>query len=215
MYSRPLNSTSVLFAGRTLQAATADYVLYSQERAAAQELQQWLHRELVVFRARYGGEFNRPGLIFAIEPGDDPAPEIGEWHKIAVSYKGRPYTFFGSYFQESFYVSPSEAQRTSLINAASTRPAWICFLTTDTHTKQAFDAKVRRHRHDALEEWRIQWKDRSPDQKIVGAGFILPAGYELLSVVGPAVEDFYERTDDNLRFLHVKFHKPLQSEKKY
>jgi hypothetical protein len=41
--------------------------------------------------------------------------------------------------------------------------------------------------------------------KIFGAGFILPQEYELLSVVGPAVENFYERAEDNQNFLHVQF----------
>lgn len=41
--------------------------------------------------------------------------------------------------------------------------------------------------------------------KLFGASFILPAGYELLSVVGPAVENFYERSAENRNYLHVKF----------
>ncbi|MHC4116140.1 MAG: hypothetical protein ACYSWO_01405 [Planctomycetota bacterium] len=43
--------------------------------------------------------------------------------------------------------------------------------------------------------------------KLFGASFALPAGYELLSAVGPAVEDFYERSDDDGEFLHIKFHR--------
>ena len=43
--------------------------------------------------------------------------------------------------------------------------------------------------------------------KLFGASFALPAGYELLSAVGPAVEDFYERSGDDGKFLHIKFHR--------
>jgi len=43
--------------------------------------------------------------------------------------------------------------------------------------------------------------------KLFGASFALPAGYELLSAVGPAVGDLYERSSDDGRFLHIKFHR--------
>jgi hypothetical protein len=49
--------------------------------------------------------------------------------------------------------------------------------------------------------------------KLFGASFTLPAGYELLSVVGPAVEGFYERSSDAGRFLHVKFDRGQQETK--
>ena len=42
--------------------------------------------------------------------------------------------------------------------------------------------------------------------KLFGATFSLPAGYELLSAVGPAVASFYERSSDKGRILHVTFH---------
>ncbi|MHC4434429.1 MAG: hypothetical protein ACYTBS_21520, partial [Planctomycetota bacterium] len=48
---------------------------------------------------------------------------------------------------------------------------------------------------------------RVDTDKLFGASFALPAGYELLSAVGPAVEDFYERSSDDGRFLHIKFHR--------
>jgi len=64
--------------------------------------------------------------------------------------------------------------------------------------------------------------------RLFGASFVLPAGYELLSVVGPDVENFYERQDvksvsplgDALRrtpkegnFLHVKFQSAVRETK--
>ncbi|MHC4542561.1 MAG: hypothetical protein ACYS74_22730, partial [Planctomycetota bacterium] len=42
--------------------------------------------------------------------------------------------------------------------------------------------------------------------KLFGAGFILPEGYELLSAVGPAVANFYERSSKEGRFVHIMFH---------
>ncbi|MHC4361920.1 MAG: hypothetical protein ACYSTZ_03765, partial [Planctomycetota bacterium] len=41
--------------------------------------------------------------------------------------------------------------------------------------------------------------------RLFGADFTLPEGYELLSVVGPVVENFYERSTPDGRLLHVKF----------
>ena len=43
--------------------------------------------------------------------------------------------------------------------------------------------------------------------KLFGASFILPEGYELLSAVGPAVENFYERSNIKGKFVHIKFHR--------
>jgi hypothetical protein len=40
---------------------------------------------------------------------------------------------------------------------------------------------------------------------IFGASFLLPKDYELLSVVGPAVQDFYERSNSNGNFVHIEF----------
>ncbi|MHC4212571.1 MAG: hypothetical protein ACYSWP_04255 [Planctomycetota bacterium] len=41
--------------------------------------------------------------------------------------------------------------------------------------------------------------------QLFGADFTLPKGYELLSAVGAAVENFHERSTEKGRFLHVKF----------
>ena len=46
---------------------------------------------------------------------------------------------------------------------------------------------------------------KSSKGQLFGADFSLPRGYELLSVVGPAVGDFYEHSNDAGRFLHVNF----------
>jgi hypothetical protein len=52
----------------------------------------------------------------------------------------------------------------------------------------------------------VQAKLTAERGRVFGASFLLPQGYELLSVVGPAVDKFYERSGQNGRFLHVKFH---------
>ncbi|MBN1973497.1 MAG: hypothetical protein JW787_07640 [Sedimentisphaerales bacterium] len=41
--------------------------------------------------------------------------------------------------------------------------------------------------------------------ELFGASFALPKDYELLSVVGPAVKDFYERSNSNGNFVHIEF----------
>jgi len=57
--------------------------------------------------------------------------------------------------------------------------------------------------------------------KMFGASFALPSGYELLSVVGAAVESFYQRSNQQLAapaagqstFVHIKFHRGQQEAK--
>ena len=49
--------------------------------------------------------------------------------------------------------------------------------------------------------------------RLFGASFVLPVGYELLSVVGPAVENFYERPDVTGNFLHIKFQSAVRETK--
>lgn len=41
--------------------------------------------------------------------------------------------------------------------------------------------------------------------KLFGASFALPKDYELLSAVGPAIENFYEQSNTDGNFLYVKF----------
>ena len=49
------------------------------------------------------------------------------------------------------------------------------------------------------------------DGRIYGASFSLPDGYELLSVVGPVVGDFYEQPTPTGRRLHVNFRSGVTS----
>jgi hypothetical protein len=53
----------------------------------------------------------------------------------------------------------------------------------------------------------VQANLKAEQGKLFGASFALPEGYELLSAVGPAVENFYERSSDKGRFLHIKFNR--------
>jgi hypothetical protein len=46
--------------------------------------------------------------------------------------------------------------------------------------------------------------------QLFGADLVLPAGYELLNVVGPVVAGFYEDSDRGRRVLHVKFSSATQ-----
>ena len=51
----------------------------------------------------------------------------------------------------------------------------------------------------------VEAKLKTEQGQLFEADFFLPAGYELLSAVGPAVENFYERTTSQGNFLHVNF----------
>jgi len=52
----------------------------------------------------------------------------------------------------------------------------------------------------------VQASLKAEQGKLFGASFALPEGYELLSAVGPAVENFYERSNVKGKFVHIKFH---------
>ncbi|MHC4327079.1 MAG: hypothetical protein ACYSWW_03025, partial [Planctomycetota bacterium] len=53
----------------------------------------------------------------------------------------------------------------------------------------------------------VQANLKTEQGKLFGASFALPDGYELLSAVGPAVENFYERSGEEGKFLHIKFNR--------
>jgi hypothetical protein len=59
----------------------------------------------------------------------------------------------------------------------------------------------------------VQATLKAESGRLFGASFALPAGYELLSAVGPAVENFYERSDVKGNFLHVKFQSAVRETK--
>ncbi len=52
----------------------------------------------------------------------------------------------------------------------------------------------------------VQANLKTEQGKLFGASFVLPQGYELLSAVGPAVANFYERSSEKGKFLHIMFH---------
>ncbi len=52
----------------------------------------------------------------------------------------------------------------------------------------------------------VQANLKAEQGRLFGASFVLPEGYELLSAVGPAVENFYERSNVKGKFVHIKFH---------
>ena len=51
----------------------------------------------------------------------------------------------------------------------------------------------------------VQAKLHTKKGQLFGAAFDLPDGYELLSVVGPAVENYYERTEQAARRVYARF----------
>jgi len=57
----------------------------------------------------------------------------------------------------------------------------------------------------------VQANLKAEQGKLFGASFLLPEGYELLSAVGPAVANFYERSgaegNPDGSFLHIMFHR--------
>jgi hypothetical protein len=56
----------------------------------------------------------------------------------------------------------------------------------------------------------VQANLKAEEGRLFGARFALPQGYEVLSAVGPAVTDFYERSDENHKFLYIEFHRGQQ-----
>ena len=75
--------------------------------------------------------------------------------------------------------------------------------------------RIDADRVELLVQAGLKSEEGSPSQgtagRLFGASFYLPAGYDLLSAVGPAVASFYERSGQEGRLLHVMFHQ-AQSE---
>ena len=72
-----------------------------------------------------------------------------------------------------------------------------------TVPKVSLDQLVRVN--NDLVELLVQAKFTAEQGQLFDASFALPENYELLSVVGPAVKNYYERTNDNGNFVHVEF----------
>ncbi len=53
----------------------------------------------------------------------------------------------------------------------------------------------------------VQANLKVEEGRLFGAAFTLPEDYELLSAVGPAVSNFYERSNEKGKFLHIEFHR--------
>ena len=73
----------------------------------------------------------------------------------------------------------------------------------ETVPKVSMDQLVRIN--NDLIELLVQAKFTSEQGELFDASFALPENYELLSVVGPSVKNYYERSNDNGNFVHVEF----------
>lgn len=156
-------------AGRELQVKTKDYALYAANPQMADELNEWLMKELTQFRLKYDTQITGPGLVLAIEPGEEPIHALEEWRKRNVrrerwinwsspirrqffmSPLGRPYCLSRTnYFAESFSLPYDEAVESAILDRSLQRPGWICLLTADAHLLGAFDSTIKQ-RTDAAE----------------------------------------------------------------
>ncbi len=77
------------------------------------------------------------------------------------------------------------------------------FSRTSTVPKINLDQLVRVN-NDRI-ELLVQANLSTEQGELFDASFALPKDYELLSVVGPAVSDFYERSNSNGNFVHIEF----------
>lgn len=152
-------------AGRSLRGITDEYALYANTAGSAEELKSWLEIELEEFRSDESDDCTKPGVVLAIEPGEEPLLLVEQWRKQNVnrarliawtspirnqtfnSPDGRPYCLNKRpYFRESFSISYQESVRLSILDIQDPRPAWICFLATDQHLNMAFDEQIERQR---------------------------------------------------------------------
>ena len=152
-------------AGRKLRGITDEYALYANNAGSAAELMRWLDTELEEFRSDEADDCTKPGVVLAIEPGEEPLLMVEQWRKEIVnrtrlitwtspirnqtfnSPDGRPYCLTKRlYFRESFSMSYQEAVRLGILEDQDPRPAWICFLATDEHLNMAFDEQTERQR---------------------------------------------------------------------
>lgn len=152
-------------AGRKLRGITDEYALYANNAGSAEELKRWLELQLEEFRSDEAADCTKPGVVLAIEPGEEPLLMVEQWRKENVdrtrliawtspirnqtfnSPDGRPYCLSKRpYFRESFSMSYQEAIRLGILDIQDPRPAWICFLATDQHLDMAFDEQIERQR---------------------------------------------------------------------
>ena len=155
-------------AGRELRVNTKDYALYAANPKMADELHEWLMKELTQFRLEYDTKIQGPGLVLAIEPGEEPIDALEEWRKRNVrrerwinwsspirrqffmSPLGRPYCLSRTnYFKESFSFPYDEALESAIVDRTTQRPGWICLLTADAHLLGAFDSTIKQRRRVA------------------------------------------------------------------
>lgn len=148
-------------AGRQLHAETPDYVLYARAPRVAERLKRWLDEELSTFRDWYVFTPKGPGLVLAIEPGEEPSAPAAKWcGEQARPLRDHPYSFRRHpYFRESFDMPVNDAVTIGLLDERVPAPAWICFLTTDEHLGAVFEAKLTVLR----KEWLADLKAMPPD----------------------------------------------------
>lgn len=161
-------------AGRRLRDITDDYALYANNAGSAEELKKWLDIELENFRTDEPDDCTKPGVVLAIEAGEEPLLWVGEWreenvnrarritwtspirNQVFSSSAGRPYCLSNRpYFRESFSMPYQEAIRLGILDIQDRRPAWICFLATDHHLNITFDEQIERQQQkydDSLKE---------------------------------------------------------------
>ncbi|MFQ5495949.1 MAG: hypothetical protein ACE5EX_11275, partial [Phycisphaerae bacterium] len=163
---------SVLFS-RNRQVVSEHFVLYANDSGAADRLRVWVEAELSVLRSRYGACPIPQGLVVAIERGEEPDSAIEAWWRRNVGVPdmilwagpyekrgrhtgaGRPYCLSAEpYFRESFLIPPGHAGRLWGLSEAGSRPAWVCFLTTDGHLTAAFEGQARKRKEAHRRELR-------------------------------------------------------------
>lgn len=147
-------------AGRSLRFVTDDYALYATDSNEARILDIWVRSEIARFREQFDFPFQSPGLILAMEPGDEPSAPIEAWRRRHADRSNRffygwnrPYCFFRKpFFRESFSLPAEQLRKFGLLINGMPTPAWTCFLCTDQHVREEFAAKVEEHMKGANDE---------------------------------------------------------------
>lgn len=153
-------------AGRALRVNTGDYALYANDAETAAILKGWLDEQLTAFHLRYGRNVPGPGIVFAIESSEDPFPTAGKVEDQNPDRHLRPYCvaweYRKAYFRESFSMSYVTAANIGLLRDQFPKPAWICFLTADSHLIDAFYETADQRYRDWTEN---VWNKMPPEER--------------------------------------------------
>jgi hypothetical protein len=171
--TQPATDWPKVLLGRKLQHTSDNFVIYANISSSGVQLASIVEQELQDFQSRYDLQVPGPGIILAIEPGDDPSRALELWRKAHAAserdlkwshpkyrnpfnFEHRPYCSFESYFRESFYLPVVDLRELAADELSpALEIAWCCVLTTNAHVRATLNSLlVKSWRETSAKKWR-------------------------------------------------------------